>query len=198
MKKVLFTLLFVIFFTQGYVVAQEQVEIKDETQAVPVQKEGLANFYKVSDILYRAEQPTSEGFKSLQNMGIKTVVNLRAHHSDEKKMKGLKMKYVQIPINTWSLSDKHVEQFLKVMADPDNYPVLVHCQHGADRTGAMVSVYRMVFENWSKEDAIAEMTGKNFGYHRIWKNLPEYIENFDIEKWKTYKNNYELRMTNYE
>ena len=185
MKKILLAILFAIFFTHGYVNAQEQIDINDERQAVPIQKEGLANFYKVSDILYRAEQPTSKGFQSLQDMGIKTIVNFRAHHSDEKKMKGLTMKYIQIPINTWSLSDKDVEQFLKVMADPDNYPVLVHCQHGADRTGTMVAVYRMVFENWSKEDAIKEMTGKTFGYHRVWKNLPEYIENFDIEKWKT-------------
>lgn len=167
--------------------SQETVQYAPSSQkAVALQKSGLSNFYKVSDVLYRAEQPTSEGFKSLQDMGIKTVVNLRAHHSDEKKMKGLDMKYVQIPINTWSLDDKHVEEFLKVMADQNNYPVLVHCQHGADRTGTMIAIYRMVFENWSKEDAVKEMTGETFGYHSIWKNLPKYIENFDIEKWKKY------------
>jgi protein tyrosine phosphatase (PTP) superfamily phosphohydrolase (DUF442 family) len=193
LKRILLVLLFTFFAAAGYVAAQDVSEARQEDflpeQAVEINKEGLANFYKVSDVLYRAEQPTSEGFKSLQEMGIKTVVNFRAHHSDEKKMKGLKMKYVQIPINTWNLGDKHVEQFLKVMADESGYPVLVHCQHGADRTGTMVAVYRMVFENWSKEDALKEMTGDTFGYHSIWKNLPKYLENFDIEKWKQYVNN---------
>jgi protein tyrosine/serine phosphatase len=163
---------------------KQNVSLK--TQAVPIQKEGLENFYKVSDILYRSQQPASAGFRSLRDMGIKTIVNFRAHHSDEKKMKGLDMKYVQIPINTWSLNDRHVEQFLKVMSDESNHPVLVHCQHGADRTGSMVAIYRMVFENWNKEEALKEMTGETFGYHKIWKNLHKYIEKFDIEKWKKY------------
>ena len=186
-RKIFFILLFIsVSFGCGY--ARQQLEITPPEilsgQAEHIQKEGLANFYKVSDILYRAEQPKTKGFKSLQEMGIRTVVNLREHHSDEKKMKGLGMQYVHIPVKTGKLNDKDVEQFLNVMADPDNYPVLVHCWHGADRTGTMVAVYRMVFDDYSREEALAEMTGKTFGFHSVWKNLPEYIKNFDIEKWK--------------
>lgn len=189
--KIIFILLisgFIFFYGYSACFAEdiEEDNINTAGRAVAVQKEGLENFYRVSDILYRAEQPTEEGFKSLQEMGIKTVVNLRVHHSDEKKMQGLELNYFQIPIHTWSLDDKHVAQFLKIMSDEKNYPVLLHCQHGADRTGTMIAVYRMVFENWSKEKALKEMTGETYGYHSVWKNLPKYIKKFDIEKWKKY------------
>ena len=187
MNKKIFILFCGALFVSVYVHANDIAEIRpdpDTEQAVSIQKEGMGNFYKVSDILYRAEQPTAEGFKSLQAMGVKTIVSLRAHHSDASMIEGLNFKYIQIPINTWKLKDEHVEKFLRVMVDESNYPVLVHCQHGSDRTGTMVAVYRMVFENWSKEDALNEMIRGGFGYHSIWKNLKNYIDNFDIEKWK--------------
>ncbi len=37
------------------------------------------------------------------------------------------------------------------------FPVLVHCEGGADRTGVMVALYRMVFQGWELSDAKLEM-----------------------------------------
>jgi hypothetical protein len=34
--------------------------------ATPIQMQGLGNFYKVTDYLYRSEQPTEEGMKNLK------------------------------------------------------------------------------------------------------------------------------------
>jgi tyrosine-protein phosphatase SIW14 len=53
------------------------------------------------------------------------------------------------------------------MADPDNYPVLVHCFAGIHRTGAYCAIYRMEQEHWDNADAIVEM--KAYGYY----NLPD-------------------------
>ena len=39
---------------------------------------GVPNFHKVSNDLYRGAQPTAEGMKRLEKLGIKTVVNLRS------------------------------------------------------------------------------------------------------------------------
>ena len=64
---------------------------------------------------------------------------------------------------------------------PARVPVLVHCQHGADRTGSMIAVYRVIVQGWSKDDAIREMKEGGYGFHRIWGNLPEWIENLDID-----------------
>lgn len=75
-------------------------------------------------------------------------------------------------------------EFLKVIAESENHPVFLHCQHGADRTGVMSAVYRIVVQGWSKEAAIREMTEGGYGFHSVWLNLIDYVENLDIEDLK--------------
>jgi protein tyrosine/serine phosphatase len=52
----------------------------------------------------------------------------------------------------------------------------VHCQHGVDRTGAMMAVYRMEEEGWSNTEASAEMD--YFDAHRIWKDLRAFVRKY--------------------
>ena len=64
--------------------------------------------------------------------------------------------------------------------------MLVHCKHGSDRTGCVVAAYRMVFNNWSKEDAIQEFKDEKFGYHEnMFPNLVNLLESIDVESLKT-------------
>ncbi|MDB4461879.1 protein-tyrosine phosphatase family protein, partial [bacterium] len=63
-------------------------------------------------------------------------------------------------------------------------PVLVHCLHGSDRTGAMCAAYRVVVEGWSMEDAIRERKSGGYGHHKIWSNLERWIEGLDVEALK--------------
>ena len=44
------------------------------------------------------------------------------------------------------------------------------------------ALYRVVFQNVSKEDAIHEMTEGGFGFHRIYKNIIRRIKEADIEQ----------------
>jgi len=46
---------------------------------------GLLNLHKVSDDLYRGAQPTAEGMKQLEKLGVKKVLNLRCLRSDRNK-----------------------------------------------------------------------------------------------------------------
>lgn len=141
---------------------------------------GLKNFAKVSDVLYRGEQPTAEGFAALKKMGIKTVISLRAFHSDRAMLAGLGMYYKRMGIYTWDFRDEYVVNFLKLVTNPQYQPVFVHCQHGADRTGTMCAIYRAAAQGWSMSDAMSEM--HNFGFHTIWSNLKKYLESIDPKK----------------
>jgi protein tyrosine phosphatase (PTP) superfamily phosphohydrolase (DUF442 family) len=145
---------------------------------------GLLNLHKVSDDLYRGAQPTAEGMKQLEKLGIKTVVNLRSMHSDRNEMKGTTLSYEHINMTTWNVEDKDIVRFLQIVTDPNRTPVFVHCQHGADRTGTMCAIYRIAVKGWSKDEAIEEMTKGGFGYHSIWQNLPKYIRKINIEEIK--------------
>lgn len=148
--------------------------------AQPIQLEGVPNLHKVSDDLYRSAQPTATGMQNLKRMGIRTVVCLRANHSDQEILAETGLSYEAIPMNTWDIEAKDAAKFLRIVTDPKRRPVLVHCQHGADRTGTMCATYRIAVQGWSKEAAIDEMVHGNFGFHGVWRNLIHWVEKLDV------------------
>jgi protein tyrosine phosphatase (PTP) superfamily phosphohydrolase (DUF442 family) len=149
--------------------------------AKPLQLEGVPNFHKVSDNLYRSAQPSAEGMKNLKAMGIKTIVNLRSFHSDRDKIKGTGLAYEHIYMKAWHPEEEDAVRFLRIVTDLRRTPVLVHCHYGADRTGAMCAVYRVAVEGWDKEEALKEMTEGGFGFHGIWQDLVRWITALDLE-----------------
>lgn len=159
--------------------------VRPAAWATQLERPGLPNLFKVNDGLYRGAQPTAEGIEELERMGIKTIVSLRSMHSDKDILGDANITLVRIPMNAWNVRNKDVVQFLWLATDPDRLPVFVHCQHGADRTGTVCAVYRVIVDGWTKQQALDEMTNGGFGFHSIWFNLPIYIKNFDVEKIRT-------------
>ena len=149
--------------------------------ATKVTATNLSNFYLVTTNLYRGAQPNAKGMAELKTMGIRTVVNLRSYHSDTDELRGLDFKPARIKMQPWHTDEEDVVAFLKVAVDTNNYPIFVHCQRGADRTGLACAMYRIVMCGWTKADAIEEMTDGGFKFDPRWKNIVKYIENADIE-----------------
>jgi protein tyrosine phosphatase (PTP) superfamily phosphohydrolase (DUF442 family) len=164
----------------------EQPASKDRpaSWAQKLDRPGLPNLHKVNDGLYRGAQPTAEGIKELEKLGVKTIVNLRSSHSDKKILGKSQIATESIPMNTWHAEEEDVVRFLKIVTDKKRQPVFVHCEYGADRTGTVSAAYRVVVQGWTKQQAIDEMTKGGFGFHSIWSNLPEFIEKLDVDKVK--------------
>jgi protein tyrosine/serine phosphatase len=59
-------------------------------------------------------------------------------------------------------------------------PVLVHCHHGADRTGLICALWRILYEGWSRQSAIDEMIEGGYGFHPVWSNIPRYLRAVDL------------------
>lgn len=53
----------------------------------------------------------------------------------------------QVPTND------NLNLFYKIMDNPANYPVLIHCYHGVGRAELYTAVYRIEYENWDKDKA---------------------------------------------
>lgn len=140
-------------------------------QAVAITLPGVPNLYRVSPVLYRSAQPTEAGFAELAKLGIKSVVNLRSE-SEDPKLDWAKQYWIKT--RAFALTAEQIQEFLDIVSDPANQPVLVHCRYGADRTGAMVAAYRVRIQGWSNADAVKEMTG-GYGFHRFYVNLPDLI-----------------------
>lgn len=173
----------VVFALQLFPAFAAEVKSTDDKFAKEAVKDSvLNNLGKVDENLYRGAHPDKAGFKELKKLGIKTIVNLRYAHSDQKDFDGIDFKYFQIPMNPAKIKDEDVATFLKIMSDKDNFPVFVHCHAGADRTGVMIASYRMYFFGWTPQQALEELP--KHGFHKEWINIPEYIKNFDKEKMK--------------
>jgi len=145
---------------------------------------GLTNFYKVSEDLYRGAQPTVQGMEQLSKLGIKTIINLRSIHSDRDEYDDTGLVYEHLNMTTLGPENEDIARFLQIVTDSNSTPVFVHCKHGADRTGAMCAIYRIAVQNWSKDEAIAEMVGGGFGFHKIWMNLVDDIRELEIDEIK--------------
>lgn len=174
--------LFVISSAVSY--AEEKQAERPASWAKPLTVRGAPNLYQVASNIYRCAQPEAAGFKEFEKMGIKTVISLRANHDDKDLLEGTKLELISIPVDTWKAKDEDVVAFLKVITDTNKFPILIHCQHGADRTGLMCAMYRIAVCGWTKDNAVREMTEGGFGYHSIWKNLIEFIKNTDIDSLK--------------
>ncbi len=149
--------------------------------ARPIKLGGVPNLHKVSDNLYRSAQPTAAGMKNLKAMGVETVVNLRSFHSDRDEIGMTGLAYEHIYMKAWHPEHKEVVRFFQIVTNPKRTPVLVHCLHGADRTGTMCALYRVVVQGWTKEEAVKEMTEGGFNFHGVFENLLEWIQKLDIE-----------------
>ena len=131
------------------------------------------NFYQISETVFRSEQPDQDLVPSLKAQKIDVIINLRSRNQDLKKLSNQGFKLVHIPIHKWAIDR---DDLLKVMqqiqhAQQNQQKVLLHCYHGSDRTGASVAMYRIIFQNWSTADALAEMKHGGYGFHPIWQNI---------------------------
>jgi protein tyrosine/serine phosphatase len=150
--------------------------------AEPIALPGVPNLYRLSPMLYRSEQPTALGMKNLEKLGIRTVINLRAFNHDVDEAKGTSLRTQRVKILTWHVGDKHVIEVMRMLKDSANGPFLIHCQHGADRTGLMSAMYRILEQGWTVDDAIEELTQGGYGYHTMWKNILRYVRSADVAK----------------
>jgi protein tyrosine/serine phosphatase len=141
------------------------------------------NLFRVTPEFYRSAQLSKKDVALIQSLGIKTVLNLRSFHSDRKVLNGSGLALKRVRINTWAINDDNIVAALRAIQEAKkDGPVLLHCLHGADRTGTVSAMYRIVMQGWSKEQALEELTQGGYGYHSVWKNIPTYIQGVDIEK----------------
>ncbi len=161
-------------------------DLKRKDWATPITLPGVPNLYQVSPDLYRSAQPTAIGFGGMQQqLGIKTVLSLREFHSDAELAAHTQLRLQSVPMLTFSFTAEQVVQALKiVIAAHRTDKVLVHCEHGADRTGLVMAMFRVVAQQWDKEKAIAELENGGFGFHPIFFNIPSFIRQADIARFR--------------
>jgi protein tyrosine/serine phosphatase len=152
------------------------------TWAVKLDRPGLMNFYQLNTNFYRGAQPSADGVQQLKSLGVRTDVDLRAFHSDTQLVAGSGLKQARLHMRPWHAEDEDVIAFLKIAMNTNNLPLFVHCKRGADRTGMVCAMYRIVVCGWTKEQALDEMKNGGFDFWPGWKNIVRYIEQVDVDR----------------
>lgn len=149
--------------------------------ATKVLQTTLKNLHKVDEFVYRCEQPDAKGFDELEAMGIKSVLNLRNNHSDSLFLIDSPLNCFQVNMEAKDINDEDVIMALKILKEAPK-PIVVHCKHGADRTGVVIAMYRIIFQQWTKEKAIGELKYGGYGFHEAFANIPVYIHQANIDE----------------
>ncbi|MEM1258920.1 MAG: sulfur transferase domain-containing protein [Bacteroidota bacterium] len=145
---------------------------------------GFKRLYKLNDSVYRSEQPSTRDFQALEAMGLKTIINFRRNKKDDVKARKTQLTLEHYPLKTKELTEAQILTALKLVKEAEK-PVLLHCWHGSDRTGAISAAYRIVFEDWDKEEAIKELRKEEFGYHENWyPNVIDLLRDLDVTELK--------------
>ncbi len=164
--------------------AADVPRVRPATWAQPVIGSGLGNWYRVSADLYRCEQPSAAEMAVLAAFGIKAVVNLREFHSDADEVADTALALSEIKLEAGELTYAQLLTALSaVLAAPK--PVVVHCWHGSDRTGAVVAAWRIAVDGWTPADALDEMVAGGFGHHSLYANLRALVGGLDPVRLRT-------------
>ena len=172
----------VVFLFTSFLVFSFVLVSQEKVSAKKVESKYFKRLYQINDSVYRSDQPNRKGFRELEAKGINSVINFRRNVRDDKRARDTKLRLEHFPLKTSELSEEQIVSALKLVQAAEK-PVLIHCWHGSDRTGAIAAAYRIVFEGWEKEKAIAELRRDEFGYHENWyPNVVDLLKNLNVEE----------------
>lgn len=175
-------------------------------------KDLIVNFSQVNGGLFRGARLTSvEAVQYLKSIGVKNVINLQGGDLNSRFGKiipwaepgerpeviaaekdaatSLGMGYLHAPLNSLepitAEEDKAIDEVLEFMHDKNNQPVFIHCEHGADRTGLLVALYRVKYEKMDVEKARKEWIAN--GHNKLHQIFTGDLDVYYYEKVKEFK-----------
>lgn len=171
----------------------------------------ITNFGQVAPGIYRGGRLTDEGqMRLLKRSGVKTVLNLQGGdlnsvygpliplfekgerlevRKEEKTWADrAQMLWFNLPLNSLSAVSPSqaakIRQAVAMIQDPRLQPVYVHCEHGIDRTGLIVALYRIKIQRWTVAQAYTEMeaNGRNFIHQWFTSPLDDFLRQETTKK----------------
>ena len=102
-----------------------------------------------------------------------------------RELRGTGLALIHIKISTRHLTDENGAKIVLALQAlrnaQSNGPVLLHCTHGADRTGMIAALWRMLYQGWSMAEALDELQHGGFGFHTVWINIPHFFRQVDLK-----------------
>lgn len=134
----------------------------------------------------------ARGLNALVELGVRTVINLQGGDLDDTlagRFSGLmqpgeqpdaiaaeaewfesrQITFYNFPLKSHApkteIEDRDIRRALEVMAQATpEQPLFIHCEHGADRTGLLVALFRVFHQGWTPADAHKEWVKNGHGF----------------------------------
>src|SRR5262245_6456586 len=146
----------------------------------------IANFGRIDGSYYRGSQPEGRDYADLAALGVKTVIDLQAdgENADEAKLvEASGMRFYRIPMTTRvAPTAEQLATFMRIVNDPAQQPVYVHCAGGRHRTGVMTAVYRMEKDGWTSDQAFKEMKKYDFGFDFLHPEFKKFVYAYQVQE----------------
>jgi protein-tyrosine phosphatase len=149
----------------------------------------IKNFGQLDERFYRGGRPKSEDFKTLAELGVKTVIDLtdNSREYEQPAVEAAGLRYINIPMVDKGYPEiAQINEFLKVVDDPSTGKFFVHCAGGRHRTGVVGAVYRFKHHNWNLDQVITEMYeydfGSGFGHGKQKDFVKDYWQQFQTKQ----------------
>jgi len=147
----------------------------------------IKNFGQMDERFYRGARPKDEDYKALAELGVKTIIDLtdNSREYEQPAVEGAGLRYVNIPMVDKSYpSIDQVNEFLKVVNDPETGKFFVHCAGGRHRTGVVGAVYRFNHDGWTLDQVLAEMEQFDFNSGFGHGKQKDFVKDY----WKQFQN----------
>ena len=121
------------------------------------------NRHQVSNKLWRSAQPLPRDVAWAARNGIRTIVNLRGGREfgcwplEKEACEAHSIKLVDMPLYARGVPRPESVRWARELFDSIEYPALIHCKSGADRTGLGAALYLLLHESRPIEEARAQL-----------------------------------------
>lgn len=106
-------------------------------------------------------QPSGQAYAKAAASGYRSILTLRNEQDgidllrERAMVERQKMRFFNIPVVPDAPRLKQAEEFLALVRDKNNHPMLINCAF-AERVAPLMLIFRMVEQGWSKDKALEE------------------------------------------
>lgn len=145
------------------------------------------NFANVVGQIYRSSFPRPENFPFLNKLRLKSIVVLVPEEYPPENLEFFKLQNTtlfNVPISGnkepfINIPESSITEILQIVLDPENHPLLIHCNRGKHRTGCVVGCIRKL-QNWSLTMIFDEY--RRFAAPKIRSLDQQFIELYEEDK----------------
>ncbi|KAI1195270.1 tyrosine phosphatase family-domain-containing protein [Nemania serpens] len=141
------------------------------------------NFAMVCEGLYRSGYPQAQDYPFMQSLKLKTIVTLVRKDLPDGYQEFITVNGITHKIFDMAGTKKEeipvemMRAIHAVVSESENYPLLIHCNHGKHRTGCVVGVFRKS-NQWDLKRVIDEYS--SFAEPKVRETDLRYLTEFEL------------------